>query len=54
MIVYTILYYCEVRINEIRHFTQEDIQKAIAASQFSLIHHKTKQAHIHIFYNKRV
>ena len=27
-IVYTILYYCGVGINEIRHLTEEDIQKA--------------------------
>lgn len=53
-IVYTILYYCGVRINEIGHLTQEDIQKAVAASQFSLIHHKTKQAHIHILSKKAV
>jgi integrase len=53
-IVYTILYYCGVRINEIRHLKQEDIQKAIAASQFSLIHHKTKQAHIHVLSKKAV
>lgn len=53
-IVYTILYYCGVRINEIRHLTEEDIQKAIASSQFSLIHHKTKQAHIHVISNKAV
>lgn len=53
-IAYTILYYCGVRINEIRQLTQEDIQKAISASQFSLIHHKTKQAHIHILSKKAV
>ena len=41
-IVYTILDYSGVRINEIRHRTKKDIQKAIAASQFSLIHHKIK------------
>ena len=53
-IVYTILYYCGVRINEIRHLTKEDIQKAIASSQFSLIHHKTKQTHIHVISKKAV
>ena len=53
-IAYTILYYCGIRINEIRHLTKEDIQKAISASQFSLIHHKTKQAHIHILSKKAV
>ena len=53
-IVYTILYYSGVRINEIRHLTKEDIQKAIKASQFSLIHHKTKQAHIHILSKRAI
>lgn len=53
-IVYTILYYCGVWINDIRHLTQDDIQKAIAASQFSLIHHKTKQAYIHVLSKKAV
>ena len=53
-IVYTILYYSGVRINEIRHLTKEDIQKAMKASQFSLIHHKTKQAHIHILSKRAI
>ena len=53
-IVYTILYYCGVRINEIRHLTKEDIQKAIKASQFNLIHYKTKQAHIHVLSKKAI
>jgi integrase/recombinase XerD len=53
-IVYTILYYSGVRINEIRHLTREDIRKAIKASQFSLIHHKTKQAHIHILSKRAI
>ena len=53
-IVYTILYYCGVRINEIRNLTQEDIQKAIKASQFNLIHYKTKQAHIHVLSKKAI
>ena len=53
-IAYIILYYCKIRINEIRHLTKDDIQKAIPASQFSLIHHKTKQAHIHILSKKAV
>ena len=53
-ITYTILYYCGVRINEIRHLTQEDIQRALSASQFSLIHHKTKQAYIHVLSKKAV
>ena len=53
-IAYIILYYCGIRINEIRHLTKEDIQKAISASQFSLIHHETKQAHIHVLSKKAV
>lgn len=43
-----------IRINEIRHLTQEDIQKAIAVSQFSLIPHKTKQVQIHVLSKKAV
>lgn len=52
-IIYTRFYYCGVHINEIRHLPQEDIQKAIAASQFNLIHHKTKQAHINILLSNK-
>lgn len=53
-VTYTILYYSGLRINEIRHLTQEDIERAIAASQFSLIHHKTKQAHRHVLSEKAI
>jgi integrase len=53
-VAYTILYYCGVRLNEIRQLTKEDIQKAIAASQFSLIHYKTNEAHIHVLSKKAV
>ena len=47
-VISRILYYSGVRINEIRHLTKEDIEKAVAASQLSLIRHKTKQAHVHV------
>ena len=53
-ITYTILYHCGLRINEIRHLNQNDIQRAIEASQFSLIHHKTKQAYVHVLSEKAV
>lgn len=52
-ITYTILFYTGLRINEIRHLTQKDLENAIDATQFSVIHHKTKQAHIHVL-SKRV
>ena len=47
-ITYTILYHCGLRINEIRHLTQQGIFTAIDAAQFNLVHHKTKKAHIHV------
>ena len=47
-ITYTILYHCGLRINEIRHLNQKDLQRAIDAAQFNLVHHKTKKAHIHV------
>ena len=47
-ITYTILYHLGLRINEIRHLNQKDIETAISASQFNLVHHKTKKAHIHV------
>ena len=53
-VLYTTLYYSGVRITEARHLMRENIQKAIAASQLSLIHHKTKQAHIHVLSKKAV
>ena len=46
-VCYTILYYVGLRINEIRHLTHQDIKDALVTSQFTFIHHKTKQAHIH-------
>ena len=47
-IAYTLLYYTGLRINEIREITQKQILDAIASSQLSTIHYKTKQAHIHV------
>ena len=47
-VAYTLLYYTGLRINEIRKITQKQILDAIASSQLSAIHHKTKQAHIHV------
>jgi integrase len=51
---YTILFYTGLRINEIRHLTQKDLENAINAAQFSVIHHKTKQAHIHVLSKKAI
>ena len=53
-IAYTILYHCGLRINEIRHLDEKDLQIAIEAAKFNLIHHKTKKAHIHILSKKGV
>ena len=53
-ITYTILFYTGLRINEIRHLTQKDLENAIDAAQFSVIHHKTKQAHIHVLSKKAI
>ena len=47
-IAYTLLYYTGLRINEIRQVTHKTIIDAIASSQINVIHHKTKQAHIHV------
>lgn len=41
-ITYTILYHTGLRINEIRHLSNEDIEKAINAAQFNIIHHISK------------
>lgn len=54
VITYTILYHTGVRINEIRTLTREQINNAIEISQFNLIHHKTKKAHIHVLSDKGV
>lgn len=53
-ITYIILYHCGLRINEIRHLNQKDLQTAIDAAQFNLVHHKTKEAHIHVLSKKAV
>ena len=47
-ITYTILYHTELRINEIRHLSKEDIEKAINAAQLNIIHHKKRKAHINV------
>jgi transposase InsO family protein/integrase len=47
-ISYTVLYYVGLRINEIRQLTEKKLLDAIAASQFSIIHHKTNQPYIHV------
>lgn len=54
VIAYTILYHTGLRINEIRTLTREDINNAIEISQFNLIHHKTKKAHINILSDKAI
>jgi len=51
-ILYTILYYVGLRLNEARYLTYDDIQKGISSSQLSVIHHKTKTSHIHILSKK--
>jgi integrase/recombinase XerD len=47
-LAYTLLYHTGLRINEIRNIKEESIINAIAASQISVIHYKTKQPHIHV------
>jgi integrase len=47
-IAYTLLYHTGLRINEIRQITEERIKSAIATSQITVIHHKTKRYHIHV------
>ena len=47
-IAYTILFYVGLRVNEIRQFTEEDIKNAIKTAQFSVIHFKQKEPHIHV------
>jgi len=51
---YTVLYYVGLRINEIRHLTEKNLLDAIAASQFNIIHHKTRQPHIHVLSKRGV
>ena len=47
-IAYVILFYTGLRVNEIRFFQEKDIQDAIKTSQFSVVHFKQKEAHIHV------
>ena len=47
-IAYTILFHVGLRINEIRFFQEKNIQDAIKTSQFSVIHFKQKEPHIHV------
>ena len=54
VIAYTIRYHTGLRINEIRTLTRQQINDAIEISQFNLIHHKTKKAHIHILSDKAI
>lgn len=53
-ITYTILYHYGLRINEIRHLTEQDIVTAIDAAQFNLVHHKTKKTNIHVLSKKAI
>ena len=46
-ICYTILYYVGLRVNETKHLTHQDIKDALITSQLTVVHHKTKQSHIH-------
>ncbi len=47
-IAYTILFYTGLRVNEIRFFQEQDIKNAIQTSQFSVVHFKQKEPHIHV------
>lgn len=47
-VAYTLLYHTGLRINEIREITEKQIFNAIASSQLSAIHHKTRKAHFHV------
>ena len=47
-IAYSILFYVGLRVNEIRFFREKDIQDAIKTSQFSVVHFKQKEPHIHV------
>jgi hypothetical protein len=53
-VAYTILYYTGLRLNKIKILTQDDIEKAVDARQFNIVHFKTKQSHIHILGNPKV
>jgi len=47
-IAYTILFHVGLRVNEMRFFQQKNIQDAIKTSQFSVIHFKQNEPHIHV------
>jgi integrase len=47
-IAYSILFYAGLRVNEIRFFQDKDIQNAIKTSQFSVVHFKQREPHIHV------
>ena len=53
-ITYTILYHTGLRLNEIRTLNKKHIDNAIESSQFNLVHHKNKKAHIHILSDRAV
>lgn len=48
IIAYTILFYTGLRVNEIRSFQEKDIKDATKTSQFSVVHFKQKEPHIHV------
>jgi integrase/recombinase XerD len=47
-LAYTLLYHTGLRVNEIRNIAEKDIDDGVKTSQMNVIHHKTKQAHIHV------
>lgn len=53
-ICYTILFHVGLPLNELRNLKFKDISDAIQTSQFSLIHYKTNQPHIHLLSYKAV
>lgn len=53
-VAYTLLYYKGLRVNEIRLFQEKDIQNAIKTSQFSVVHFKQKEPHIHVISEEAV
>ena len=53
-VAYTILFYTGLRVNELRIFQEKDIQDAIKTSQFSVVHFKQKEPHIHIISDQAV
>ena len=53
-IAYTILFYTGLRVNEIRGFRERDIENAIKTSQFSVVHFKQNEPHIHVISDEAV